>query len=323
MNRRNWISSSAALAAAAWLESTAQAQTWPMRPIRLVVPYPPGGSTDISGRLLGQYLSKELGVPVVVDNIPGVGGVVGSDQVRRAAPDGYSFVLGSSASHSVNMVALKTHPYDPITDFAPVTLVTKYANSLFVAYDSAPKTLADIEEMARKEPGLPYATAGAGSTSFLSGELLRSRAKLNLTAVHYKGISPAMIDVISGVVPMGFGDVVALAPHVASKKARVIAVTSLNRVAALPEVPAMSETYPGFESVAWQALYAPRDTPAPIVARVNAVIANALRQPELKSRIEATGGEIVASSPTDLTKFMEADINKWKALVKELNIQFE
>src|SRR5207237_43959 len=160
-----------------------------------------GGSTDLTGRLIAQQLSLQLGVPVVVENIAGVGGVTGSDQVRRAAPDGYSIVLGSSASHSVNLVTLKSNPYDPLTDFAPVMLVVKYANAVYVSGSSPMRTLADLQAAAKKEPGMPYTTAGAGSSSYLTGELLRWQSRLDMRPVHYKGIGPAMQDVIAGHVP--------------------------------------------------------------------------------------------------------------------------
>ena len=324
MNRRKWLASTSALATGSLIGPAAvRANNWPSRPIRLVVPYAPGGSADAAGRLFAQHVSTSLGVPVVVENVTGAGGVVGVDQVRRMPPDGYNFVFGGSATHSVNLVASKTNPYDPVADFEPVTLTLKYANTLFVSSGSPARTLADVEAMARKDPGLPYATSGVGSTSFLAGELLRSYAKIIMTPVHYKGIGPAMIDVIGGSVPIGFGDVVALSPHIASKKVRVIAVASAKRVRALPDLPSIAEVYPGYESVAWQALFGPKGTPAEIIARLNGEFVKAMNRPEVRNQIESVGGEIVASSPAELTAFMKADIDKWKRLVKEMNIAFE
>lgn len=323
MNRRRWVAGMAALPLSGLVTTLARADTWPSKAIRLVVPYPPGGSTDIAGRMYAQQLTSLLGVTVFVENIAGVGGVSGSDQVRRTPPDGYNIVLGSSASHSVNMVALKTNPYDPVTDFAPVMLTTTYANALFVPGSSPARTLADVVAMVRKDPGTPYGTAGAGSTSFLSGELLRSFAKIKMTPVHYKGVSPAMVDVMAGNVAMGFGDVVALAPHLASGRLRIIAVTSAKRVPTLPDVPTIAETYPGYESVAWQAIFAPKGTPDAIVHRLNAELVKVMKNPEVGAKLAASGADIVASTPEELTTFVRADIRKWRELVQEMKIVFE
>jgi len=309
MIRRRRFNSLAALLPAAMSPLARAADAWPTKSIRLVVPYPAGGSTDVTGRLLAQHLARQLGVPVVVENIAGVGGVTGSDQVRRSPPDGHTLVLGSSASHSVNMVAMKTNPYEPATDFAPVMLVVKYANAAFVAAGSPARTLADLEAMVRKDPGMAYATAGPGSSSFLTGELLRWHAKLKMTPVHYKGIGPAMTDVMAGHVPVGFGDVVALAPHLASGRLRVLAVTSTKRVPSLRDIPAVAETYPGFESVAWQGIFAPKGTPDAVVRRLDSELATALRQPEVRTRLESSGAEVVAGSPEELANFVRADIH--------------
>ncbi|MES2480654.1 MAG: tripartite tricarboxylate transporter substrate-binding protein [Pseudomonadota bacterium] len=287
------------------------------------MPYPAGGSTDLAGRLIAQQLTLQLGVPVVVENISGVGGVSGSDQVRRAPPDGYAIVLGSSASHSVNMVTLKSNPYDPITDFAPVMLVSKYANAAFVAASSSIRTLSDLQASAKGDRGMAYATAGPGSSSYLTGELLRWHSKVEMRPVHYKGIGPAMQDVIAGHVQVGFGDVVALNPHVASGRLRIVAVGSAKRVPTLPEIPAVAETYPGFEAVAWQAFYAPKGTPDAIVRRLNAEIVKALNVPEVRNKLVSSGADIPASSPEELTAFMKADIQRWRDLAQNLKLTFE
>lgn len=303
---------------------TGTAQTWPNKPIRLVVPYPAGGSTDMTGRLLAQHLSQQLGVPVPVENVAGVGGVLGSDQVRRSPPDGYTLLLGSSASHSVNMVTLKSNPYDPVTDFAPLMLVNTYANAVFVPASSPIRTLADLETTARKSPaGLTYATAGPGSSSYLTGELLRYHARLNMTPVHYKGIGPAMQDVMAGHVPVGFGDVVALTPHLSSGRLRILAVGSARRAKAMPDVPAIAETYAGFESVAWLALYAAKGTPDTILRRLHAESLKALHSPDVRSKLEASSAEIVAGSPEELVAFMRTDIRRWSDLAQNLKLVFE
>jgi tripartite-type tricarboxylate transporter receptor subunit TctC len=303
---------------------SAQAQSYPSKPIRWIIPYAAGGSTDIAGRMLGAQLSKQVGQAVVIENVPGASGVIGSDVVRRAAPDGYTLAHGSSASHSVNMVAMKENPYNPVTDFAPIILLLKAPNVVFVNPAMPIRNVKELMTYLSNNAETPYATAGAGSSSFLSGELLKARGKVTMTAVHYKGIGPAMQDVIAGTVKVGFGDVAAVSPHMRSGQLRVLGVTNTRRSSSMPDVPTLAESgLPGYESVTWQAIFAPAGTPAPIVQRLNAEIGKALQSPEVKTRLESTGSELEGGTPEQLREFVRADIQKWVDLVRDAKIKFD
>jgi len=261
---------------------------------------------------------------VVVDLVPGASGVIGSEQVRRAAADGYTIVMGSSASHGASSITMKNLPFDPVNGFRHVVLLTKLPNVAFVANNSKLRNVNDMFAAIKASPGLSYGTAGPGSASFLSGALLQVMGKAHLTPVHYKGAGPMVQDVIAGHVPLGFADLTSVLGHAKNGLVRILAVTTSERSASLPDVPTIAESgIPGYESAAWTAVMAPPGTDDAIVRRLNAEFTKALAHPEIKARLEASGSTIAAGTPDDLRQFVQADVEKWKKLAQEANLKFD
>lgn len=314
----------AALAGAFALPAPALAQDFPTKPIRLVVPQPAGGPTDIVARLVAQKLTERLGQQVVVDNKPGAGSNIGTDIVAKAPRDGYTLVVGT-VQHIVNAHLFGTLPFDPVRDFAPVSLMTKAHIVLVVNPDVPVKSVRDLIAYAKATPGgIAWASAGNGSTSHLTLELLKVEAGIPATHVPYKGTQPALTDVIGGRVPVMFDGVVTSLPQIKAGKLRPLAVASLTRSPLLPDVPTMTEAgVPGFESVGLAGILAPSGTPPAVVDRLSKEIAAILRTPDVRSQLETMGLEIVASTPSEFATYIEADSKKWGKIIKDAGVKVE
>jgi tripartite-type tricarboxylate transporter receptor subunit TctC len=309
---------SAALAPAIAL---AQAPEWPAaKPIVYVVPFTPGGSTDIVGRTLAQKLGESLKQSVVVDNKPGQAGGIGAAYVARAAPDGYTLFGGTISTHAINASLYKKLTYDPMKDFEPVSLVARLPNVLIVNSQLGVNSVAELVALLKKdESKRTFASSGAGTSTHLAGEMFADLIGVKLTHVPYKGTPPALTDVAAGQVPFMFDQVTAALPLVKSGKLKLLAVTTGKRIALVPDLPTMIESgIPGFEMSSWQAVYAPKGTPKPIVQRLNAEIVKALKQPDVQAKLsDQLAMEIVGSTPEELRDFMAKEIPRWAELVKK------
>jgi tripartite-type tricarboxylate transporter receptor subunit TctC len=318
-----FIRLAAALLSAALAPVVALAQTpeWPAaKPVVYVVPFTPGGSTDIVGRTLAQKLGESLKQSVVVDNKPGQAGGIGAAYVARAAPDGYTLFGGTISTHAINASLYKKLAYDPMKDFEPVSLVARLPNVLIVNSQLGVNSVAELVALLKKdESKRTFASSGAGTSTHLAGEMFADLIGVKLTHVPYKGTPPALTDVAAGQVPFMFDQVTAALPLVKSGKLKLLAVTTGKRIALVPELPTMIESgIPGFEMSSWQAVYAPKGTPRPIVQRLNAEIVRALRQPDVQAKLsDQLAMEIVGSTPEELRDFMAKEIPRWAELVKK------
>ncbi|HWL83371.1 MAG TPA: tripartite tricarboxylate transporter substrate binding protein [Roseomonas sp.] len=309
----------AALAAPLLAPSRARAQpNWPDRPIRLIVPFGAGTSTDLVARLMTPRMSELLGQSIVVENRAGAGGVVGSDAVAKAAPDGYTLCLGSIASHSVNMSLMPSMPYDVMRDFTPISLVTEAPNLLVVSPSVPAKTLPEFIAWAKKQrDGVSYASAGNGTSSHLAGELLKLKTDAPLVHVPYRSGSQAVTDVIAGTVPMTIYQVAAVLPFVQEGKLRALATTSAKRLDAVPDVPtAIEQGVKDFDVAAWHGLFAPAKLPEPIRDRIYEAMRQSLFAPEMKAQLEKQGLVPIAMPPAEFRPWLEADIAKWREVVR-------
>ncbi|KDB51298.1 hypothetical protein X805_31110 [Sphaerotilus natans subsp. natans DSM 6575] len=298
-----------------------EAATWPAaKPITWVVPFTPGGSTDVIGRTLAQKLGEALKQTVVVDNRPGTGGGIGAASVAKAAPDGYTLMGGTISSHAINASLYRKLPYDPVKDFEPVSLVAFLPNVLLVNPNLGVNSVADLIALLKKdERRRTFASSGAGTSTHLAGELFADLIDVPLTHIAYKGTPPAMVDVSSGQVTFMFDQMTAALPLLQSGKLKLLAVTTAKRFALAPDTPTMIEAgVPGFEMASWQAVYAPKGTPRPIVQRLNAEIVRALKQPDVREKLgRQLGMELVGSTSEELAALMQREIPRWAALVKK------
>jgi len=307
----------ALLATAAVASPGARAQTFPAKPIRLVIPLPPGGATDFIGRALAQKVGAALGQTVVVENKPGAGSNIGSEQVARAAPDGYTLLMGTIAN-ATNMSMYRNLNYDTLRDFVPVSQVMSAPSVLVVAPAAPFGDLATLIAAAKAKPGtLTFASSGAGGSPHLAGELFKLRAGIDLTHVPYKGAAPALTDVVSGVVPMGFMTALSAVPHMQSGRLKPIAVAAERRLAQIPGVPTMAELgLKEFEVSSWSGLFAPARTPPEIVAKLQREVARILALPDIREKFAAQGAEPVGSSPEQFRGYVRAEIDKWAQVVR-------
>ena len=318
MNRRTSLALVAVALAVGPL--AAAAQTWPTRPITYIVPFTPGGSTDVIGRTVAQSLATTLGQPVVVENKPGAAGAVGAGAVARAKPDGYTLLGGTISTHAINASLYKDLPYDPVKDFEPITLVGYVPNALFVSPQLGVNTVAELIALLKKDPSKrTFASSGAGTSTHLAGELFADLIGVELTHVPYKGSPQALQDVVGGQVPITFDQLTAGLQLAKAGKLKLLAVTTPKRTPLSSSTPTMIESgVKGFELVSWQAIYAPKGTPQPIVQRLNAEIVKALKTPDIRDKLTAQMGmEVVGSSPQDLTALMQREIPRWAELVKK------
>jgi len=302
----------------------AQAQTYPNKPIRLVVPFPAGGATDIFARAVSQKLGEKLGATVVVDNKPGAGGTIGSDLAAKAAPDGYTLLLSTTSTHSIAPSFGGKLPYDAVADFTPIAHVGNAPSIMLVPNSSPAKTVKEWVEYARKNPGrLNYASSGNGTVVHLGTEYFKARAGLFLVHIPYRGTALAIPDLVSGKVDLLLDSLPSGLPHVKQGRLRALGITSLKRSPLLPDLPAISETVPGYESVTWFGVYGPRGLPAEIVAKVNAGLNQALREPDVKDRLAQLGIEPAGGTPQQFAAMTDADRAKWKKIIIERKLTLE
>ncbi len=297
--------------------TAACAQSFPTRPVRVVVTYVPGGNTDVAARILSSHLSENLGQPVIIDNRGGAGGVVGTEIVARAVPDGYTLLFGTSAGLSINPQLQPKLPYNVERDFAPISLVV-INPQLMVAPPGLPaNTVGEFLKLARAQPGkINYASVGVGSPNHLGMELLKTMTGIDIVHIPYKGSSPAVIDLLAGNVSVFFSSVPVMVQHVRSGRLKALAVGSATRSSAAPDVPTVAESgVPGFEYVVWYGLFAPAATPRAIVARLNEAVVKSLRLPQLDQQLRAQGSEPRPTSPEELSKFMKVEHARWARVV--------
>jgi tripartite-type tricarboxylate transporter receptor subunit TctC len=307
------------------LASAAGAQQFPTKAIHLIVPFPPGGGNDTVARAIAQQIGPELGQPVVVDNRPGAGGSVGAELAAKSPPDGHTLFLAGVGSHAVNPNLHSKLPYDAVKDFAPVTLVAS-APSVLVVNPAVPaRTVAEFTSYARANPGkLNYASNGNGSDAQLAAALFESMAGVRMVHVPYKGIAPAMTDLMSGEVQLMFGTVVALVPHIQAGKLRALAVTSRKRSSLLTEVPTLAESgLPDYESGSWYGILAPAGTPRAVIDRLHGVIVKALKQPDVAKRLAAEGAELIGSTPDEFAAHIKSEIARVGKVVRDAGIRIE
>jgi len=304
---------------------TGQAQDYPSRPIRIIVPSTAGGSVDTLARTVGSNLSQRWGQQVVVDNRSGAGGVIGGEITAKAPPDGYTLIMATIAAMATNVSLAKKLPYDPVRDFAPITLVASQQIVLLVNPNVAARTTQELIQLAKAKPGqLTFASAGNGSGGHLSGELLKILAGIDLTHVPYKGIAPAIVDVISGQVTMTFASIISGTPHVKTGRLRALAVTGARRSPALPELPTMMEAgVRGYESSTWYGLLAPKATSRAIVTKLNHEVVAIINLPEVKANLLAEGAEPVGNTPEQFGDFIKAEIAKWGKVIRTAGLRAE
>jgi tripartite-type tricarboxylate transporter receptor subunit TctC len=301
------------------------AQTYPAKPIRIVVPFPAGGIADLFSRHIGQKLTDTWGQPVIVDNRPGAGGNIGAEIVAKSPPDGYTLVMGSIGTHSVNVSLFSKLPYDPLRDFAPVALVME-AEGLLVLHPSVPaKSVKELIALARARPGqVAYASAGHGTASHLAGELFKSMAKVDMVHVPYKGNVPAITDLIGGQTSLLFATMPTVLPQVQAGRLKALAVTSSARSPAAPELPTIAEAaLPGYSVTNWIGLFAPAGTQRDIVVKLNGETVRIMQAPDVQKRLLAEGAKFTPTTPDAFTAFVKSEIAKWAKVVKEAGIRVD
>ena len=316
----------AALAAGATLLApTANAQTFPTKPIHIVVPFPPGGSTDLLARRIGEKLHAAWGQPVVVDNRPGAGGTIGSDFVAKAAPDGYTLLMGVTGTNAISGSLYPNLPYDVVKSFAPVSLVVS-APLVLVSTPSFPaRTVKDVVALLKARPGsVSYGSAGNGTSMHLTGEMFKIDAGVHMVHIPYRGTAGALQDLMAGQLQLMFGDFLIVLPQVQAGKIEAIAVTSKQRSPLLPNVPTIAESgYPGFEALSWQGMFAPAGTPPAIVEQLNREVNKALASPDMHEFFGSRGFTLGGSTPAEFSDFVQAEVTKWGRIVKASGAKIE
>jgi len=313
--RRTVLHAAAALAAGL-APRAARAAAYPDRTVRVIVPYPPGGSTDITARIVGERMGSELGQRFLVDNRPGAGGNIGMDQAAHARPDGYTLGVNTTA-HAINMTLFANMPFDSLKSFTPIALLTENPLVLVVNPAIPARTVPELIALARGRPGgMHFASSGNGQSTHLAGELFCSMAGIRMVHVPYRGSAPAIQDVMAGQVEMIFDSSQSCLPHVEDKSVRALGVTSRSRMAVLPDTPPICDTLRGYEAIAWNGLVAPAGTPADVVARLNASVVKALAGPEVLRRFADLGATCRASTPEEFAAYIGNEIRKWGEVVR-------
>ncbi len=312
----------ACAAALTLLACSAAAQSYPHRPIRLLVPSTPGGSVDTLARMVGTHLGERWKQQVVIDNRPGAGGTIAADMTAKAPPDGHTLIMATIAAMATMVSLSRNVPYDPVRDFAPVTQVASQQLVLLVNPGLPAKSIAELIQLAKAKPGqLTFASAGNGAGGHLSGELFKILAGVDLVHVPYKGIAPAIVDVISGQVAMTFSSIISGAPHVKSGKLRALAVTGGHRSPALPELPTMIESgIRDYESNTWYGVLAPKSTPRAVVMKLHDEIVAILKLPQVRNHLLAEGAEPVGNTPEQFGAFIKSEIAKWGKVIRAAGI---
>ena len=309
--------------ACALLPPSLYAQAYPQKPIRLIVPFPPGGGNDIMARTIGQKLTESTGQAVVIDNRGGAGGNIGAETAARAVADGYTLFLGGVGSHGTNPGLQAKLPYDPIKDFAPITMIAA-APLLVVVHPSLPvKTIGELIQYAKTRPGqINFASSGTGSIAHLAPEMLNSMAKISLTHIPYKGTAPALVDLLGGQVQVMMNSAVSMLPLVRNGKLRGIATTGARRLTTLPEMPTVAESgVTGYEAASWYGILAPAQTPRPVIDTLNREIVAIMRRPELRERLIADGAEPVGNTPEEFAAYIKRELPRWAAVIKAAGIR--
>lgn len=302
----------------------AQAQAYPNKPIRLIVPFPPAGSTDIVARTLAERLGAALGQNVIIDNKPGATGAIGLEALARAEPDGYTIGLGTIGSIAINPMVNRKLSWEPVRDFAPIGYVGSTPFALLVNPGVNAKTVAEFIALAKAQPGkLTYATGGNGGSQHVAAVLLEDMAGISMTQIPYKGSGPALIDLMSGQVDAMIEPAVSAAAHIKSGKVRALALTGLQRSPGFLGVPLVADTVPGYDVSAWFALFAPARTPRVVTARLNEELDRILRNPQVIDRLGQVGVDVAPASPAQLGEFLKSEIAKWDKVVKKANITAE
>jgi tripartite-type tricarboxylate transporter receptor subunit TctC len=297
---------------------------YPAKPINMVIPFPPGGPTDVTGRVLAEKLTLALGQSVVVDNKPGASGNIAAQLVARAPADGYTIFFTTGGTQAINPFLYKNIGYDPVKDFEPVVWVTISPNIIVVNPDFPAKNLQELIDMAKAKPGFYSSAApGQGSTPHMAGELFKRQAGVNITHIPYKGSGPALNDVMGGHVQIMFDGIPSSLPLVRSGKLRALAVTSKNRSASAPDIPTVSETIPGFEATGWFAIYVPAKTPKEIILKLNQEVNRILEMPDVKKRYADLGADVVGGSPEKLREQVQKESIKWSELIRVNGIKAE
>ena len=322
--RRAALSLAATLAILA-PQACAAADAYPAKPIRFVVAFPPGGGTDIIARSIAQKLSDRLAQQVVVDNRPGAGGNIGTDIVAKSAPDGYTMLMGSAGPLAINASLFASMPFDPVRDLAPVTLAASTPNVLVVHASLKAATVNELIALAKARPGeINFASSGHGTPAHLAGELFNSMAGVKLVHVPYKGAAPALADLLGGQVQLMFSTMPPALPHVKDGKLRALAVTSLKRSRAMPELPTVDEVaLPGFEANTWHGVVVPAGTPAAVVVRLNREIVAILHMPEVVERLSGQGAEALGSTPEEFAAYIKSETLKWAKVVRDSGAKAE
>jgi tripartite-type tricarboxylate transporter receptor subunit TctC len=300
------------------------AQAYPAKPIRIVVPFPPGGPTDVVARLVAPRMTEGLKQTVVIENRAGAGGIIGTELVAKSPADGYTLLMGTIGGIAVSMSLQPNRGYDTLRDLAPITQAVN-VTSILVTHPSVPvKSVKDLLALARSRPGkLNYGSSGAGTITHLAGELLKLMGGVSIVHVPYKGGAPALTAIVSGEVDLTYENSLIIVPHIKSGKVRALAVTSAKRSKLLPELPSLAETLPGYGASGWYGLLAPAGTPRETIARLNAEAVRALRTPDVAAKLSSQGAEPAPGTPEEFTAFIRSEIEKWAKVVKAANMKPE
>jgi tripartite-type tricarboxylate transporter receptor subunit TctC len=314
----------AACAALAFAVTAPAFAAWPDKPVTLIVPWAPGGSTDILARMLSEHLTKDLGQPFIVENKAGASGNIGSNMVAKAKPDGYTLLVGSMSTHAMNQSLYTTMPFNGVDDFTPISLLAYVTNTMVTNPSVPANNVKEFIAYCKAHPGqINYASAGPGSTNHLSAALFEKATGCKMTHVPYKGGAPAVLDTVAGQTQLLFSAGTQTLPHVKAGKLKLLAVTESKRSALLPNVPTVAETVPGYELAVWYGFFGPKDLPTEIVKRLNTEINHVMALPDVREKMGAMGVEVVQSTPESFAKTLRQDTDKYTKLIKELNIQPE
>jgi tripartite-type tricarboxylate transporter receptor subunit TctC len=323
MRARRLVSGAAIVFAALMGASTAGAQSYPVKPIRLIVPFAPGGATDILARLISQKLTEAWGQQVIVENRPGGGTIIGTDLVAKSAPDGYTLLMVSTSTVTAPTLMPRL-PYDTLRDLTPVIQLVSSPNVLAVHPSLPVKSVRELITLARARPGqVAFGSGGNGTSTHLGGEILRLMAGVNMVHVPYKGAAPSTVAVLSGEVSWQFSAILSTVPYLKAGRLRALAVSSMQRSPVLPEVPPVAHTLPGFEASPWTGVSAPGGTPKELVARINQEIARAFTAPDIRERLTRDGNEVVAAPPEQFEAFFRAQIDKWGKVIRDAGIRLQ
>jgi tripartite-type tricarboxylate transporter receptor subunit TctC len=320
-----WAASVALLTLTAQTSAPVYAAEYPVRPIRFVLGFAPGGASDTTARILGARLTEGLGQPVVIDNRPGAGGNIAAEIVSRSAPDGYTMFLGNNGVLAVNVSLYAKLPFDPLKDFAPVAMVASQPNVLVVHPSVPARSVQDLIGLLKAKPGaFNYASAGTGTTGHLAAEFFKRLAGVDMLLVPFKGGGPAVLCVITGECQFIFATALSIQPHIRSGKVRALAVTTAERSVNFPDLPTVAEAgVPGFEAIAWHGLVVPAGTPQPVIQRLNAELNRVLKIPDVRERLATLGAEVIGGEPRQLTEMIRVEIPRWAKVIEEAGIRID